>query len=133
LLHGVKLGLQSCLLKIIKLRLFGGGEKEPQYSSECDVATSPSDRDPFILQAENKVFIDNNIVQETEVGFSAESSDNPTREKTSGEMPAIRSLQVKYSENKRPYKVCFRGAQVASNQVLDLNGDIAEVKKQYFS
>ena len=53
----------SCLLKIIKLRLFGGGEKEPQYSSECDVATSPSDRDPFILQAENKVFIDNNMVQ----------------------------------------------------------------------
>ena len=40
---------------------------------------------------------------ETEVGFSVESSDNSTREKTSGEMPAIKSLHVKYSENKEGF------------------------------
>ena len=113
----------SCLLKIIKLRLFGGEDKEPQYSSDGDGATSPSDRDPFLVKAENKVFIDNNIIQgeeeeegevfwcfniysnfpETKVGFSVESSDNSTGEKTSGEMPAIKSLQVKYSENKEGF------------------------------
>ena len=57
----------SCLLKIIKLRLFGGREKDPQYSGNCDGAISPSDRDPFLVKAENKVFIDNNIIQGQEV------------------------------------------------------------------
>ena len=112
----------SCLLKIIKLRLFGGRKKDPgypKYSANCDGATSPSDSDPFLVKAENKVFIDNNIIQgqdssyififliltapESEVGFSVESSDNTPRQKTSGEMPAIKSLHVKYSENKEGF------------------------------
>ena len=57
----------SCLLKIIKLRLFGGGEAEPKLRSDCDGATSAGDREPFLVKAENKVFIENNMIQGEEV------------------------------------------------------------------
>ena len=57
----------SCLLKIIKLRLFGGGEAESKLRSECDGATTPSDREPFLVKAENKVFIENNVIQGQEI------------------------------------------------------------------